>query len=164
MKKCKVQKGGTRTSWDGPTLPVIVRKHPNVRRDLALLCQLDLVHRWFVSTRSAGTAAKRSFKLPYRRVARATDGIKRNAGAGLTTIALDFHPAVTAIKALPDRRRRLRRPAVTLHTDRPCFGLGAIRFADGFNCFFPNSLGADFGAADAATENDLAQFGAHDAY
>jgi hypothetical protein len=82
--------------------------YPNVGSDLPLLGQLDHVHRWRVSTRSAGTAAKRSFKLPYRRVARATDGIKRNAGADLTTIALDFHPAVTGIKALPDRRRRLR--------------------------------------------------------
>jgi hypothetical protein len=43
--------------------------HPDVRRDLALLGQLDQVHRRLVATRSAGTASERPFKFPDRRSA-----------------------------------------------------------------------------------------------
>src|SRR5882724_5449350 len=80
---------------------------------------------------------QRRFQLPDRRIARSAYRIQRKACAGLAAIAFDLEPAEAAIEALTNCRRWLGRPAVTLHTDRPCFGLGAIRFADGFNCFFP---------------------------
>ena len=70
--------------------------HPLVGRDLALRRQLDHMHRWFVAARAAGSAAERTFKFPDWRLARAPDGIKRDAGAGITTVALDFHPAVSS--------------------------------------------------------------------
>jgi hypothetical protein len=95
--------------------------HPDVRRNFPHFSQLDHVHRRLVSTRSAGTASERTFKFPDRRITRAANGIKRNAGAGFTAMAFDFHPAVAAVEALRDRRGRLRRPAEAFHSDRPCF-------------------------------------------
>lgn len=51
---------------------------------------------------------RRPFQFPDRRIARAADGIWRDAGAGLTAVALDFHPAVEALaiegEAVPGRR------------------------------------------------------------
>jgi hypothetical protein len=49
----------------------------------------------------------------------------------------------------------------TFHSDRPRFGLGAISSTDGPHRLFPGTLGANFGAADPATEYDLARFIAH---
>ncbi len=91
--------------------------HPEVRRDLARLGQLDHAHRRRVAAFSARSAFQRRFKLPDRRVVRPADGIKRNAGAGFTAIAFDIEPAEPATQALSDGRRRLRRPTVALHPD-----------------------------------------------
>jgi hypothetical protein len=82
--------------------------HPGVRRDLALLRQLDHVHRRRVSPRPARSAFQRCLKFPDRRIARTPDRIERQADAGLAPLAHDLKPAVTAIEALRDRRRRLR--------------------------------------------------------
>ena len=122
--------------------------HPDVGRDLARCGQLDHVHRRRVAAFLARSTFQRRFQLPDRRIARSAYRIQRKACAGLAAIAFDLEPAEAAIEALTNCRRWLGRPAVTLHTDRPCFGLGAIRFADGFNCFFSGSLDADFGAAE----------------
>ena len=100
--------------------------HPNVRRDFPRFGQLYHVDRRLVSPRSARSASERTFKFPDRRIARAPDGLKRDAGAGLTAITLDFHPAVAAVQALPDRWRGLRRPAEAFHSDRPRFSVGRM--------------------------------------
>jgi hypothetical protein len=52
-------------------LPLVVRVHPLVRRDLARRGQLDHVDRWCVSPLAAQPAFQRGFQLPDRRVARA---------------------------------------------------------------------------------------------
>jgi hypothetical protein len=94
--------------------PIFVWVSPDVRRYLELCRQLDHVHRWLVAARSARTATERSFKFPDRRIARPANGIKRDAGAGLTAVAFDFHPTIAAVKTLADRRRWLRWPAIAL--------------------------------------------------
>ena len=129
--------------------------HPKVRRDFPRFGQLYHVDRRLVSPRSARSASERTFKFPDRRIARTPGRIERDAGAGLTAIAFNFHPAVTAIEALLSSAK-VAPARSNPHTDRPCFGLGPISGADGLYSLFPCALGADFGAAEAATENDLA--------
>jgi hypothetical protein len=135
--------------------------HPNIRRDLARLRQLDHVHRRRVAAFAAGAAFQRRFQLPDRRILRPADGIERQARAGLAAVALDLEPGEPAIDALPDRRRWLRRTAVALHADRPRFGLRAVGLANGFPGGFLRALGADFRAPDAAAVECLAGLGAH---
>jgi len=64
------------------------------------------------------------------RVPRPADVLERDAGLRFAPVASDLQPAVTAAKTLRDRWRRLSRPAVALHADRPCFSLGTIGLAD----------------------------------
>ena len=109
----------------------LVGMHPQGRRNLACFGQHDHVHARLVGRRSTGPAPERSFQLPDRSSARPADGIKRNAGAGLTAIAFNFHPAVSAIQALGDAGRWLRRSTEGFHADRPCF------------CFSPESATID---------------------
>ena len=90
-----------------------------------------------------------------RRIARPADGIEWQAGAGLTAIAFDLQPTQPAVEALPDRRRRLRWPAVAFHLDGPGCGLGAIGLANGFPGFFPRVSRVDFRAHDLAAPDDL---------
>jgi hypothetical protein len=71
---------------------------PSAGRYFALRRQLDHVHRWLVAASATGSASERPFKFPDRRIARAPDGIERDAGAGLTAIALDFHPTVPPLR------------------------------------------------------------------
>src|ERR1700687_1289316 len=141
--------------------PLLIRMHPEIRRDLARLRQLDHVHRRRVAALAAGSAFQRRFQLPDRRIPRPADGIERKARAGLAAVALDLKPGEPAIEALPDRRRRLRRAAVALHADRPRFGLGAVGLANGLFGGFLGALGADFRAPDPAAPDDLSRFGAH---
>src|SRR3982074_1072084 len=49
----------------------------------------------------------------------------------------------------------------TLHSDRPCFGVGAVRPADGLFGAFACTLGADFCAGYPRAKEDFARFGAH---
>jgi hypothetical protein len=57
--------------------------HPDVRRDLTLLRQLEHVNRRRVSPFLARPAFQGRFQFPDRRIARAADRIERQAGAGL---------------------------------------------------------------------------------
>jgi hypothetical protein len=104
---------------------------PDLRRDLALLRQLDHMHRRRVSPLLARPAFQRRLKFPDRRIAGTPDRVERDAGAGLTAVAFDLKPAISAVEALRDGRRGLRGPAIALHLDRPCFGLGAVGLAYG---------------------------------
>jgi hypothetical protein len=76
----------------------------------------------------------------------------------------DFHPAVAAVEALADRRRRLRRPAEAFHPQRPCISLGTVRLAGSLFCALPGTFGVHLCRADLPAPNDLARFGAHGAY
>ena len=96
--------------------------HPNVRRDFLRFGQLYHVDRRLVSPRSARSASERTFKLPDRRIARAANGIKWDAGAGLTSVTFDFEPTVTAVEALRYRWGRLCGPAVALLPRGPLRG------------------------------------------
>src|SRR5712664_3949322 len=82
-----------------PASSIVIRMHPDVRRDLALHRQLDHVHGRLIPSRSARSTSERTFKFPDRCITRPPDRIERDAGAGLTAIAFDFHPAVAAVQA-----------------------------------------------------------------
>jgi hypothetical protein len=56
--------------------------------------------------------------------------LQRNARLRLAAFALELKPAVAAVQALRDRRRRLRRAAVPLHPDRPSFRGCGVRLAN----------------------------------
>jgi len=135
--------------------------HPEIGRDLPRLRQLDHVHRRRVAAFSAGAAFQRRFEFPDRGIARPADGVERQARAGLAAVAFDLEPAKPAIEALRNRRRRLRRPAKTLHADRPGFRLGAVSFADCPGGGKPCIVGVDFRAPDPAAEDGLSGFRAH---
>jgi hypothetical protein len=66
---------------------------------------------------------------------------------------------VAAVEALIDRWRRLRGSAERFHLDRPRFGFGSVRGANGLDRVFSCAQGANSGAANAAAKNDLARFG-----
>jgi hypothetical protein len=100
--------------------------HPQIRRNLPVLGQLDHVDRRRISAASAGPAFERCLPLPNGRMSRAPDCIERNAGFRLTPAALDLKPAETAIQALRYRWRRQRWSAVAFHAHRPRFCFGAI--------------------------------------
>jgi hypothetical protein len=68
--------------------------HPDVRRKLALLCELDHANRGRVVRRPVRPAFQRRLKFPDRRIARSPDRIERDACAGLTAVAFNFEPAV----------------------------------------------------------------------
>lgn len=61
--------------------------------------------------------------------------MERQAGSGLTTVALDLQPAHPAVEALCYRRRRLRRSAIAFHLHRPELRLRPIRFTGSLLCF-----------------------------
>jgi hypothetical protein len=96
-----------------------------------------------------------------RYVPRPADAVERDAGFSFAPVASDLQPGETAIQALPYRWRRLRRPTVALHADRPCFSLGTIGLADGLRSAFTGLLGPNLGAGDPAAEDNLAGLGAH---
>jgi len=48
-----------------------------------------------------------------------SDVFERDAGFGFTAMAFDLWPPIAAVEALRDRWRRLRRPAIGFHLDRP---------------------------------------------
>jgi hypothetical protein len=147
----------TRKTRLGAPLALLFRMHPNIRRDLARLRQLDLVHGQCVSASLAWPASQPNFELPDRRLARTPVRTERKARAGLAAVAFNFEPAKPAIEALPDRWLGLRRPAeafpsvpTTASTQqRPPLvrlpgGHAAIRAAAGFNADLtrPRSSGA----------------------
>jgi hypothetical protein len=136
---------------------------PFVWRDLAPLGQPDHVHRRRVAALAAGAAFQRGFEFPERRVARPSDRIQRQARARLAAIAFDLEPAEPAIETLRDRRRRLRRPAIPLHPDRPRFRLRTVGRADRLPGRVARGVGADVRADDAAAEMALTRPLAHDA-
>src|SRR5258708_30222016 len=86
--------------------------------------------------------------------------MERRAGGALALVPPPRGPTNPAIEALPDGRRRLRRPAKTLHADRPGLGLGAVGFANGFFGGKPGVVGVGFRAPDPAAIDGLAGFGA----
>jgi hypothetical protein len=57
--------------------------HPDVRRDLPLLRQLNHVHRRGIAALLARPVFQRRLKFPDRRVARTPDRIERDAGTRL---------------------------------------------------------------------------------
>jgi hypothetical protein len=59
--------------------------------------------------RSARSAFQRRLEFPNRSVARAADRIQRQTGSRFAASAHDLEPAIAAVEALRDRRRRLRR-------------------------------------------------------
>jgi hypothetical protein len=114
----------------------LIRMHPNIDRDLPLLRELDHVHGRRVSPFLARSAFQRRLKFPDRRIARTTDRIERNAGAGLTSMALDLRPVTQAAGLLQvadsvDRCsfvRQTSKPAVPAPTvmQLRCAGLVAV--------------------------------------
>jgi hypothetical protein len=131
--------------------------HPNIRQGLPFFREPNHVGRRRVVLRSARSAFQCCLKFPNRYVPRPADMLKRNAGLGFAATTFHLQPAVTAIEALSDRRRR---PAISFHADRPCFGLGAIGFADRLGAF-ACALGANVGAGNSGTEYDLQRLGAY---
>src|SRR6185312_2763299 len=51
--------------------------------------------------------------------------------------------------------RRLGRPAVTFHANRPCVSLGPVSFSDGFLRILTRTFRADVGAHDATAPDYL---------
>jgi hypothetical protein len=92
-------------------------------------------------------------RTPYR--------FEGDARSGFAAIAFDFEPAVSAVKALRDGRRRLRGAAITLHMDRSGFGLGTIGLTEGLLGGFARAIGAYLRADDPATVDCLPRLGAH---
>jgi hypothetical protein len=88
-------------------------------------------------------------------------GWHRAEGSPASCNALHLEPAETAIQALCDRRRWLRRSTVPLHPNRPCLSLGAVGLADGLLGGFAGVRSADLRAPDGAAVDRLARFGAH---
>jgi hypothetical protein len=113
----------------GAASPLLIRMYPLVGRDLPRLGQLDHVDRRSVATLPTGPTFERRFQLPQRRVAWPADGIQRQARARLAPIALHFQPAETAVEALADGRRGLRRATIALHPQRPCRARASARSA-----------------------------------
>jgi hypothetical protein len=132
--------------------------HPNVRRDFPLLGQLDHVNWRRVPPLLARPAFQRRLQFPDRRIAQTPDRIERQARARLAAMAFNFEPAVSAIETLRDGRRRLRRPAITFHLDRPRFRFGAVGGTDGFRGLFPRALRPNRRAPYPGTEYQLSRF------
>jgi len=98
---------------------------------------------------------------PISRSARPVDRIKWM----LARVSHRWHctsSPIPAVEALPDRRRRLRRAAVTFRSDRLGFGLGAIGLADGLLGARARLPGEFWRASNSATEKDLSRFSAHE--
>ena len=107
---------------------LLIRMDPLVRRDLPRSRQLDHPHRRRHPALLARPALQRRLQLPDRRIPRPADRIERQACSGLAAIAFDLKPAKPAIEALRNGRRGLRRPAISLHADRPRFRTVAVPF------------------------------------
>ena len=140
---------------------LLIRMDPLVRRDLPRSRQLDHPHRRRHPALLARPALQRRLQLPDRRIPRPADRIERQACSGLAAVTLDFEPGQSAVQALRDRRRRLSRPTIAFHPDRPRLSLGAVRIQDGLLSSFTSSLGADVGAHDATTPDYLPALRAH---
>lgn len=95
------------------------------------------------------------FKPPDRSIPRPVDVGERNARASLAAVAFDLEPAKSAIEALSDRGRRLGRPALPLHPDRPGFCLGTIGSANGLLGALACVLGVNLGTRYPGAKNDL---------
>jgi hypothetical protein len=135
--------------------------YPRVRRDFTLLRELDHMHGRRMSGCPARPAFQRRLKFPDRRIARASDGIERQTGARLTTLALDLKPAVAAVEALRDGRRGLGRAAEAFHLFRPQQTLGGIGLTGGFLGPLAGMLGTDFRAPHPITKNAPSGWSAH---
>jgi hypothetical protein len=135
--------------------------HPDVRHGLPLLREPDHVHRWGITTPPARSALQRRFKFPYRCVARTPDVLERNAGLGFAAAAFDLQPTAAAIEALPDGRRRLRRPAQAFHPQRPRVGFRAIGLTDGFFSPLAGMFGVQLRRAHLTAPDDFARLRAH---
>jgi hypothetical protein len=88
-------------------LSLLVRMHPFVWRDLALLGQLDHVDRRRKTALAAVAPFERGLKLPQRRILRPATGIERHANPRLAPVALDLQPSQAALDALANRRAGL---------------------------------------------------------
>jgi hypothetical protein len=107
----------------------------------------------------AGAALQRGPELPDRRVPRPTDGLQRQARPHLAAIAFDLHPAKAAVEALPDRRRWLRRPSVSLHAKRPSVSLGTSGFTGVFLGALAGVLIVDLRRADPTAPESVVSAG-----
>src|ERR1700730_17956079 len=86
---------------------------------------------------------------------------KRDAGAVFAAVAFHLQPAVTAVEALCDCRRWLRRTAKALHLFRPEQALGGVRLTGGFPSPLTRMYSTDFRAADPITKNAPSRWAAH---
>jgi len=75
---------------NGQSLTFLIRMNPPGRAWSPCLGQLDHVHGWRISPLPAGPAFEGRFQFPQRRIPRSPDCIKRDARAGLTTVAPGF--------------------------------------------------------------------------
>jgi hypothetical protein len=141
--------------------PLLIRMNPFVRRDFPLFRQPDHPNRRLVPARTARSATKRCLQLPNWRLKRPSNRIQRQARSCLTSGAFDLQPAITAVEALTYRWGRLSWAAITFHSDRPCFGLGSIRGAEGLPCVLACRFGAHIRAHDPPAPDGVTFFRAH---
>jgi hypothetical protein len=91
---------------------------------------------------------------------------RRIASSGmLASVSQRWHltckPAVSAVEALRDGRRRLRRPTEGFHLNRPCFRVGAVGLTGGFGSALARPLRAYLRGDDPAVVNHLTRLRAH---
>jgi hypothetical protein len=110
--------------------------HPKITRNLLRLGQLDHVDGRSVSPFLHDRHFSAASSFQNRRIERTADRVEWDAGAGLTPMAFDLEPAISAVEALRDGRRGLGGPAIGFHLDRPRFGLGPVGLTDGLLCGF----------------------------
>lgn len=138
---------------------VIPRSQPN----LALLGQLDQIHRRFVSRGRAGAAPERRLKCPDWCASGTPDVFEWNTREGFTSLALHFEPAVSPVDALSDGWRRLRWPAIAFHLLRPQKALRRVAFSDSFLCAFACRLHANLRARYSRPEHSRSRRSTHGA-
>src|SRR3984885_4905819 len=106
-------------------------------------------------------AAHVSFQLMDRRVLRPANDVECDRLISVAAEAANLEPAKSAVDALRDCWRGLCRATVALRADRPRRCFGPVCLACGLICDLASVFGADLGALDPATVNDLTGFGAH---
>jgi hypothetical protein len=84
-----------------------------------------------------------SLELPDRGVPRPANGVERQAGARLATLAHHLQPAVAAVETLSDRWGRLRGATEAFHLFGPQQTLGGVSLTGGFPGALAGMLRAD---------------------
>ncbi len=140
---------------------IVIGMNPGIGSNAALLGQPDHSYRGRGARRPARAAFQRRFELPDRRIARPSDRIERQTGAGFATAAHHFEPTIASVKTLRDGRRGLRRTAKSLHLFGPQQAFSGVRRADGQFGMRTRILRADPRRADAITKNPLSAAASH---